>query len=558
MERYAYIVEGQVLILEKDEDENILRFSMRLDFISKRFKDFELDVLVRYSHIYVNKLLLGLMYDARHEKVLKILLTGDDQDSSELEIDDESAAESFEDIEFKIVDKNVEAATQHIVKFEDGTYMTTSGPKGHFRRSSGGLMAEIDGNVNNVALMKPKETSKKAGLALEVGDDIVQVCEDDFCDEPTNAQLVEVKPKQHINHDNIEITFMNTSVEEINVESLAAVVTFDDEDLREVWSKFEETEDFEASLLEISDRLRRTGNKPLRYSGDHDDVEVVDLMLKVRETLDKPANLFPLSYSTCYQLVNEDEIEDQDEFEAHVIEKRQDIHDNLEDYDIEELQDDDILRQIMFEYDRIFFESELAQLIADDELVINLKWEDIEGPAELQGSEKTFNLTLSSQVLPKIDFEKPQTLNGIKVTDMLAVVQIFIEQLLVEIAMFRCEELEEDSIEELAQAIFQHSDLGVASFLDHADDNEDSSDDVDDVTTKSPRTSASEIRQMLLDLHNDRGDNDPAPMVTLQDGREMESIASRSQTMTKVRVPGAEELESIPYEMIVKINDTDL
>ena len=60
--RYAFFVDGELLVIEKDEGERDVQYSMRVKFIIDKHEMYNLEDLKDYSRIHTNRILFNMRY----------------------------------------------------------------------------------------------------------------------------------------------------------------------------------------------------------------------------------------------------------------------------------------------------------------------------------------------------------------------------------------------------------------------------------------------------------------------------------------------------------------
>lgn len=675
--QYVFIIDGQALIIEKDENEQRLRFSMRVQFIISRFQIYEADMLRDFSHIYADKILLGLTYPHANEILLTEMIHMGDVSDSAIEDD-------YDEIANEVEQKSIEESTPTLLQFDDGSRLTPYGREGHFARESGGAMEDLVGDIDeegglgeitSILFKKPDVNSTNSGVVFEIdggleeGGDEIKVCEDDLCQEGSGAQLIiprqksdmddpvaphpeilKIKPRKSESSDsfdsgpgsikfgdpededygflapnyinpNVKFTIPSITGEESQIEFNSILQCFGwqkasfmnrvtngdvgrpqeflDEEIvgnpgrmlrmvaqlevpkahKDAWELLREDSMIECMKARFSQnstdlaRLLRTKNHALIYDNEHDTYwgnvwgsgpQATQpgnlfgrLLMRVRSDLDsgdsnstETMRNVPAFIQSCSDMLSELSVSPSSPVSPEILKKRANVK--------AAVQSEDDLMEIMTAYDEEYFNGELEELIQNGRIKAILSWTstetNIEGPAELVGSSNEFRLTFSRPFISKLftDGVEEHHINGVTVSDRLDVVQIFIEQLLVEIVIFLCDNIKDSDAPALARVLFGHSQFGEASFVNDEKPEKGKEESITGLTATT--TTPAQIRQRLLDLHNQRPDDEPLPMVTLNDGRIMESVPSRSQTAARVRIPGNESIEQVSYESIVMIN----
>lgn len=647
-QRYAFVVNGQILIIDRDENEKELRFSLRLRFITRRHEFFSVQLLTDMSRLYADKVLLGLKYPQRQEELLDSILATDNAELSEPEEED------FETFEAEVKGKVIEEATENIIKFDDGTHLTPFNRDGAFFKSSAGDLSNLmDAEVTDVGLMKASLTSTKAGVILEVdngveeGGSIVQSCADVACSQGAGVQLVQEdepdivivtqKPaeeetmvyqltfkradaingfmapdyqsdftlpdKEHLFHSIVQClgwkkasfvagntdpeTFLdnqkalNTSemVRLYNNLKLPADGSSD-----EAWDAMLNDEllqcvrAFYATNPDLAAKLIGTGNSRLVYDNQDDDTlgnelglgpssrkdgrsanvlgnalmtlrsEIATAPPPVAKPVKTKAKSAKLSLETCDKLLDEG-------IEQSLIDMfRLEIHEEVESAD-QTLFERQTLQIILNAYDDRYFENELQALIAGGKVKVELAWvSDLEPdvPADLTQDGANFSLKLSQPFISSLFTSNDpvgiitgqmHNVNGVNASDQIYVVQLFLEQLFIELASYLCKAGKIEDAERLATNMFGQKAFGTASFVPAA---------------QAKALSATEIRERLNDALNRQSITDENPKVTLADGRTATLRSAKSSTEAMIVAESAALQERVPYADIVMLDGKQL
>lgn len=543
-EGLVYYVDGFLINIERDENENMIHYNLRLDFIVKRHMSYDVESLVTYSRMYADKIMLGANYPKHVEYKLRAYREFEGLDF----IDD--LDEALDAVVGELEGDNIEHAQAKLIEFESGANMKPVGQFANFQLESGQNIDSLNQGVVHVDRVEVAviPDTGQAGLAMVIDvdgeEDVIYPCANKDC---SNAAAVQV-----VNEDN-----------DINViiRPEKAMVIAEEEE--------EQPAQPPAEIVEAIPEPVVPENAP--------------------PVIQEIQNIHTFSIETCNQITERP-------YDAERISRNaKEIHDMLAERINPETHaftrfDDDDLNLILRQYDRLILNGEIVTSIATHVFKINLTWvANQEEPALYDFDNNTFVMSISSSVIGRLfsDGTRVHTVNGVGCTDQLMIVQRFIENFVVAIIAERCPQLQQEDEVRIAQLLFGHKSeqFSTMSFypvvapvapvpeivvpqrqeeqgrveIQFIEVNEPSNPQVQaepvvavpEAVPEVSGMSPGEIRLKLLDLLKAKQEGDSAGIsVTLNTGEEVKVVAARASEAATLA-----DGRRIPFAEIVSINE---
>jgi hypothetical protein len=415
----VYYVNGFLINIEQDENENMIHYNLRLDFVIKRHTLYDVESLITYSRMYADKIMLGVNYSKHIEHKLRAYIEFEGLDF----IDDPDDA--FDAIVGDIEGDNIEHAQPKIIVFESGANAKPLGQFANFQLESGENINSLNQGVVQVSRveMAPVFDTGQEGLVMVIEadgeEDVIYPCANKDC---SNAAAVQV-----VNQDNdINVIVRPQIAEEAE----------------------EQPEEQPAVIVEPIPEPVILENAP-------------PVVPEVQEPL-------TFTIETCHQITERPYDAERISRNAREIYGMLAERINPATHAFTRFDSDD-LNFILRQYDRLILNGEIANSVTRDIFKINLMWvSNQEEPALYDFDNNTFVMSISSTVIGRLfsDGTIVHTVNGVECTDQLMIVQRFIENFMIAIIAERCSQLGQEDEARIAHLLFGHNSeqFGIMSF----------------------------------------------------------------------------------------------
>ncbi|MFS8158698.1 MAG: NADAR domain-containing protein, partial [Candidatus Roizmanbacteria bacterium] len=193
---FAYFVDGELIVINRDEGERMIQYNLRVKFITEHHTKYDLPQLHTYSRMYANRILFGTSYPKIQTMILDAIINGEEAVSTTTSEEDE-----LEEVKELVEEAKIEKVSSTSIELENGIILNPAGPGSIFAVISednpgtvnfnlqDSLKIEDTLNITDIVFEKPNKNSSKEGVVLEVTNtetsEIVEVvsCADPLCQE---------------------------------------------------------------------------------------------------------------------------------------------------------------------------------------------------------------------------------------------------------------------------------------------------------------------------------------------------------------------------------------
>lgn len=190
----AYSNKGDIFTMKKEEGESGIRHSIRVNFIMERMKTFDYNLLERYSKVYADTVLHGIVYPEPIKKQLDILI-GNKESTSE---DDHQSSddEKVENLSFYTENRIIDEIDQKTIKTNNDITISVLGDRSSFHsvesledlQASEINMVSTDDEVSDEDV---KSTSLKISVTTKDGEEVeIKTCGNIDCTEGADVLVV--------------------------------------------------------------------------------------------------------------------------------------------------------------------------------------------------------------------------------------------------------------------------------------------------------------------------------------------------------------------------------